>query len=82
MGYIAFYKKGDHGAFVKVFSNRRTLSEYIGVNYHTLTHHFVRLGHVWHEYEEQGITVLRFEGIERGRQRIERYDPKQHNRNI
>jgi hypothetical protein len=82
MGYIAFYRKGDNGAFAKAFSNRKVLAEYIGISYHTLTHHFVREGHIYHEYEEKGITVLRFEGIEKGRQRLERYDPDEHNRNI
>lgn len=81
MPYIAFYKKEGNDAFVKVFSNRRTLSEFLGINYNTLTHHFVRLGHVWHEYEKQGITIIRFQDIEKGRQKVKKWD-KKHNRNI
>lgn len=81
MPYLVFDKKPEGKGFVKAFNNRRVLADFIGISYHTLTHHFNRLGEVWHEYEEGDIMVIRFGDMERGLQRVHRKE-KGHNRNI
>ena len=65
----------------KHFTNRKLLADFIGISYNTLTDHFVRKGYVWYYYEEQDITVIKVNSIEKGRQRVHRKSDG-HNRNI
>jgi hypothetical protein len=85
MAYLVWDRgKDERKGIAKAFSNRTTLSEFTGISYHTLTHHFVRKGEVWHYYEGPGIYVIYFEGMERGRQRflLDKKEKPGHNRNI
>lgn len=81
MPYLVFDKKPEGKGFVKAFSNRTVLSEFVGISYNTLTNHFVRDKLTWRYYEEAGVMIIHYESIEKGRQRVQRYKPG-HNRNI
>ena len=81
MGYLLFDQQEDGKGFVKAFSNRRQVSEFTEISYDTLTDHFMRKKQVWHNYEDKGILIVHFHGIEKGRQRVSR-GPGIHNRNI
>ena len=82
MPYLIWDRRSDNTrGIAKAFSNRTVLSEFTGINYHTLTHHFVRNKEVWHYYEDQGVYVIKFEGLEKGRQRVVNKGTE-HNRNI
>jgi hypothetical protein len=70
MGYLIFDQKPGGKGFVKAFSNRKLVSEFTGISYDTLTHHFSRNWEVWHYYEGPDIMVIHYEGMEKGRQGI------------
>lgn len=81
--YLVFDQKPEGKGFVKAFSNRKILADFIGINYNTLTNHFVRNREVWHYYEKEGVMIIRFFDFERGRQRVKvQRQHKGHNRNI
>ena len=81
MPYLVFDKKPENKGSVKAFNNRSVLADFVGISYNTLTDHFIRKRHIWHWYEEQGVFIIRFFDMEKGRQRVKR-DKKGHNRNI
>ncbi len=81
MGYLLFDKKPDGKGFVKAFTYRTQVSEFTDIPYGTLTNHFIREKRVWHYYEDKGIEIIHFPGIEKGRQRIQKHTGE-HNRNI
>lgn len=80
--YIIFDEKPAGQGFCKGFTSMRGISDYTGIAYDTLVHHFTRERLRWHLYDEQGIKVIKVDNLEKGRQRlVKRYDGK-HNRNI
>lgn len=65
--YIVFSKRADGHGFAVGYNNRRVLSDATGINYNTLTNHFVRRGEVWHYYEDEGVFVIRVRAVLKGR---------------
>lgn len=63
------------------FANRQVLAEFTGINYNTLTDHFVRKGQTWHFYDDKGILVIKVNSFQKGRQRVHTGGRK-HDRNI
>jgi hypothetical protein len=79
--YIIFSDSGDDEGMAKGFSNRQILADFIGIPYGTLTNHFVRDKKCYHYYADKDITVIKVNGLEKGRQKVKRKS-KGHNRNI